>query len=426
MASSMQLDHLQTIMVATTLVAMLCAHLLCFSGMFLLISRRLPGNRMGMDFFAVGNLLLALAYILQLVEGGPAWSVMSGVNHTLTLAAPIAYWLGAMRFFGRQVRLWRSLFLFSVAYGIAQCLVQWNAGPTARYAMLAAMAAVLFFAMTLTVIYGVRSFAKDLYGEMIFFAMLISGICVLNALKFLKIVDDGLDALHMDSRFQMIFYLYMSTLATIVPPSIVWLVLRRLTDSLRNMAARDPMTDLLNRRGLLDALKQYFNSRNATPARLLLLDVDHFKRINDTYGHQAGDEVICQVADLLRATVRRGDLTGRIGGEEFVAIFLETDDDRVNDMAERLRASVENQAIKVAGSGSVLRCTVTIGISPPFHGAHGLEDALRRADSALYRGKAAGRNRIEVAGHPAPPIHAVHPIDFSVGVADVDVPSASR
>ncbi|WP_175173287.1 GGDEF domain-containing protein [Achromobacter pestifer] len=384
-------------MVASTLVAMLCAHLLCFSGMFLLISRRLPGNRMGMDFFAVGNLLLALAYILQLVEGGPAWSVMSVINHTLTLAAPIAYWLGAMRFFGHQVRLWRTLVLFSVAYGIAQWLVQWSAGPAARYAMLAAMATLLFFAMTITVIYGVRTFAKDLYGEMVFFAFLIGGICILNALKFLKIVDDGLDALHMDSRFQMIFYIYMSTLATIVPPSIVWLVLRRLTDSLRDMAARDPMTDLLNRRGLLDALKRYFNSRNAAPAYLLLLDVDHFKKINDTHGHQAGDEVICQVADLLRSTVRRGDLTGRIGGEEFVAIILETDGEGVMLLAERLRANVESQAINVADSDNSLRCTVTIGISPPFHGAHGLESALRQADSALYKGKSAGRNRIEFA-----------------------------
>lgn len=382
-------------MVASTLVAMLCAHLLCFSVMFLLISRRLPGNRMGMDFFAVGNLLLALAYILQLLEGGPAWSVMSVINHALTLAAPIAYWLGAMRFFGRQVPLWRPLIIFSVAYGIAQLLVQWNAGPTARYAMLAATASLLFFAMTITVIYGVRTFAKDLYGEMVFFALLIGGICVLNALKFLKIVDDGLDALHMDSRFQMIFYIYMSTLATIVPPSIVWLVLRRLTDSLRNIAARDPMTDLLNRRGLLDALKRYFDSRHSAPVRLLLLDVDHFKRINDTYGHQAGDEVICQVAELLRSTVRRGDLTGRIGGEEFVAIFLEADGDTVITLAERLRTRIESQGINVTGSSSSLRCTITIGISPPFHGAHGLEDALRQADAALYRGKAAGRNRVE-------------------------------
>ncbi len=350
-----------------------------------------------MDFFAVGNLLLASAYILQLVEGGQAWSVMSVVNHTLTLAAPIAYWLGAMRFFGLQVRLWRSLIVFSVAYGIAQLLVQCNAGSAARYAMLAAMATMLFFAMTIAVIHGARTFAKNLHGEMVFFAFLIGGICVLNALKFVKIVDGGLDALHMDSRFQMIFYIYMSTLATIVPPSIVWLVLRRLTDSLRNMAARDPMTDLLNRRGLLEALQLYFNARNTAPAYLLLMDVDHFKLINDTYGHQAGDDVICHVADLLRSTVRRGDLTGRIGGEEFVAICLETDGEGVMHLAERLRASVESQAIKDAGSGYLMRCTVTIGISPHFYGAHGLEDALRQADSALYRGKAAGRNRIELA-----------------------------
>jgi len=384
-------------MVASTLVAMLCAHLLCFSAMFFLISRRLPGNRMGMDFFAVGNLLLASAYILQLLEGGPAWSLLSVVNHSLTLAAPIAYWLGAMRFFGRQVPLWRPLIVFSVAYGIAQLLVQWSAGPAARYAMLAAMATVLFFAMAITVIYGVRTFAKDLHGEMIFFALLISGICVLNALKFLKIVDAGLDALQMDSRFQMIFYIYMSSLATIVPPSIVWLVLRRLTDNLRNMAARDPMTDLLNRRGISEALQRYFKARKAAPAYLLLIDVDHFKLINDTYGHQAGDEVICQVANLLRSTVRHGDLTGRIGGEEFVAICLETDSEGVMQLAERLRADIESQAIKISGSGHVLRCTVTIGISSHFYDAHGLEEALRQADSALYRGKAAGRNRVEAA-----------------------------
>jgi len=348
-----------------------------------------------MDFFAVGNLLLASAYILQLLERGPAWSVMSVVNHTFTLAAPIAYCLGAMRFFGQQVPLWRPLMLFSVIYCVAQIFVQWNAGPAARYAMLAAMATLLFFTMTITAIHGMRTFAKDLSGEMIFFALLIGGICVLNALKFIKIVDGGLDALHMDSRFQMIFYIYMSTLATMVPPSIVWLVLWRLTDNLRNMAARDPLTDLLNRRGLSEALETYFSARNAAPAYLLLVDVDHFKLINDTYGHQAGDGVICHIADLLRSTVRRGDLTGRIGGEEFVAICFETDGEGVRHLAERLRTRVESHAAQA--DGHLLPCTVTIGISPSFYGAHGLENALRQADSALYKGKTAGRNRIELA-----------------------------
>lgn len=387
-------------MVATILVGMLCAHLLCFALMFLLISKRLQGKRMGMDFFALGSLLLGFAYVLQLAEGGPAWSVMSVVNHTLTLAAPIAYWLGSMRFFGYAAPLWRPLIAFSVVYVLAQVLVQWGLGQAARYAMLAGMSSLLFLGMTLTIIYGVRTFAKDLYAEMVIFALLISGICVLNAMKFMKILDGGLEALDMDSSFQMAFYIYMSSLATVIPPSIVWLVLRRLTDDLRDMAGRDPMTQLLNRRGLSEALKVFFNTRNPAPAHLLLMDVDHFKHINDTYGHQAGDTVLCHVADVVRNTARHGDLTGRIGGEEFVVICLDTDSAGVMRLAERVRAGIEEQAIDVAGTQHPLRCTVTIGVSRPFASTQALEGAMRDADAALYRGKEAGRNRIELPHTP--------------------------
>lgn len=384
-------------MVGSVLVGMLCAHLLCFAVMFLLISKRLQGKKMGMDFFAMGNLLLGLAYVLQLVEGGPAWSMMSVVNHTLTLAAPITYGLGVIRFFGFPAPLWRPLAAFVLAYSAAQALIQWSLGPVARYAMLSGMSALLFLVMTLAALYGVRTFAKHLYREMAFFALLISGICILNAIKFIRLLQGGLEVLHMDSSFQMVFYIYMSSLATVVPPFMIWLVFRRLTDDLSQMAARDPMTQLLNRRGLSEALEQHFNLHNVAPAYLLLLDVDHFKRINDTYGHQAGDTVLRHVADVLRTTVRRGDLTGRIGGEEFVAVCLDSDDVGVVQLAERLRAAVEEQAIHVSGHDKPLHCTVTIGVSPRFANGHALEKALRAADVALYQGKAAGRNRIEKA-----------------------------
>lgn len=384
-------------MVGSVLVGMLCAHLLCFAVMFLLISKRLQGKKMGMDFFAMGNLLLGLAYVLQLVEGGPAWSMMSVVNHTLTLAAPITYGLGVMRFFGFPAPLWRPLAAFVLAYSAAQALIQWSLGPVARYAMLSGMSALLFLVMTLAALYGVRTFAKHLYREMAFFALLISGIYILNAIKFIRLLQGGLEVLHMDSSFQMVFYIYMSSLATVVPPFMIWLVFRRLTDDLSQMAARDPMTQLLNRRGLSEALEQHFNLHNVAPAYLLLLDVDHFKRINDTYGHQAGDTVLRHVADVLRTTVRRGDLTGRIGGEEFVAVCLDSDDVGVVQLAERLRAAVEEQAIHVSGHDKPLHCTVTIGVSPRFANGHALEKALRAADVALYQGKAAGRNRIEKA-----------------------------
>jgi len=383
-------------MVASILVGMLCAHLLCFSLMFFLISRRLQGKKVGMECFAVGNLLLGFAYVLQLAEGRPAFSAMSVVNHTLTLASPMAYAIGAMRFFGRPTALWQPLVTFSVAYGTLQVLVQWGLGSLARYALLSGTSALLFLGMVCIVVHGVRTFAKDLQGEMVFFAVLIGGICVLNAIKFVKLLSGGLDALQMDATFQMVFYVYMSLLATVLPPSMVWLLLRRLTEELRHMAARDPMTQLLNRRGLADALQLHFSSRPSATAYLLIADVDHFKRINDSHGHHTGDAVLCHVAQVLRDTMRRDDLISRIGGEEFVAVCLDTDAQGVMQLAERLRAAVEAQPLLDAtATGQPLRCTITIGISQGFARPHALEDAMRQADAALYRGKACGRNRVE-------------------------------
>lgn len=377
---------------------MLCVHLLCFSGMFLLISERLQGRKLGMDAFAIGNFMLGSAYVLQLLGGPPGWNLMSVVNHTLTLCVPAAYWMGAMRFFGRPVSLWRPLIGLALAYTAAQVLVQWLLGPVARYALLSGMSALAFLAMTFTVIHGMRTFAKDLRVEMVLFALLIGGLCVLNAVKFVNVLTGGLQALDMGNRFQMVFYIYMSFLAAVLPPSMVWLVLRRLTDELRATAARDPLTQLLNRRGLVDGLDAHFRSRTAGPARLLMVDIDHFKRINDTYGHNAGDTVLAHVADVVRGTLRQGDLACRAGGEEFIVICLDTDGEGAMQLAERLRSAIEQHVVLVDGLLSPIRCTATIGVSLVFGSADGLDSAMQQADAALYRGKKTGRNRVELSG----------------------------
>jgi diguanylate cyclase (GGDEF)-like protein len=386
-------------MVATVIVGILCAHLLCFSVMFLLISKRLQGNNMGMDVFALGNLLLGTAYVLQLLDGQTTWNVTSLVNHTLTLCSPVAYSIGAMRFFGKPVPLWRPLLILALIYSAAQCLVQWSLGTVARVAMLSGMSAAIFLAMTFTTVYSVRTFAKDLQLEMMLFATLISGLCVLNAVKFESLLSQGMQALDMNSSFQMAFYIYMSFMATVLAPTIVWLVLYRLTDDLRAMADRDPLTKLLNRRGLTEGLQGHFRSRNATPAHLLVLDIDYFKRVNDTHGHKAGDVVLVQVAKVISSTVRQGDLACRIGGEEFAVLCLDSDAAGALRLAERIRAAFEGLDIVVSGLPQAIQCTVTIGVSHSFTDAQGLDLAMLQADAALYRGKDAGRNRVEQASH---------------------------
>lgn len=384
-------------MVTTVVLSMLCVHLLCFSLMFLLISRRLHGKKMGMDVFALGNLMLGLAYVLQLFGGHANESVMSIVNHTLTLCAPMTYVLGGLRFFDYPIRIWRPLFATAVGYTAVQILVQVLLGTEARHALLAGSCAALFLAMTVAVLYVGTTLARDLRVEMGVFAVLIGGICALNATKLLMILSGGLQALDYDTGFQKLFYLYMSFLGTVLPPSLVWLVLRRLTDELRQMATSDPLTRLLNRRGLLEGLEAHFRSRTAGPANLLIVDIDHFKRINDTHGHKVGDLALCHVAQVIKATARQGDLICRLGGEEFAVISLDTGKAGTLALAERMRAAIEHSEVPGVGADQPLRCTVTIGISDGFSSTQALDEAMQQADAALYRGKSCGRNRIEWA-----------------------------
>ena len=384
-------------MVTTVILSMLCVHLLCFSVMFLLISTRLNGKKMGMEVFALGNLLLGLAYILQLLGGPAHWSVMSVVNHTLTLCAPVAYVLGALRFFDRPTPVWRPLLALATIYTVLQLVVQSALGSEARHALLAGSCTLLFLSMMLAVLLARRTVARDLRVEMIVFAILIGGICVLNAVKFVMIVQGGLAALDMNSGFQKTFYIYMSFLGTVLPPCAVWLVLRRLTDALRTLAAHDPLTQLLNRRGLTEGLDAHFRSRTAGPAYLLIVDIDHFKRINDSHGHKVGDLVLCHVAQVLKATARKGDLTCRLGGEEFVLVCLNTDRAGALQLAERARAAIEHSEVPGIGPHQPIRCTATIGVSDDFTSTQALDAYMQQADAALYRGKTSGRNRVEYA-----------------------------
>jgi diguanylate cyclase (GGDEF)-like protein len=393
--------HVRESMVTTVILGMLCVHLLCFCVMFLLISSRLNGKKLGMDVFALGNLLLGLAYTLQLLGGPAHWSLIEVVNHTMTLCAPAAYVLGALRFFGRQVPVWRPLLTLAVVYSALQVLVQWLLGGEARHALLALSCALLFLGMVVALLYAGRTVAKDLRAEMVVFAILISGIGALNAAKFVLILTDGLAALDLNTRFQTTFYIYMSFLGTVMPPGAVWLVLRRLTDELRNMAAHDPLTHLLNRRGLMDGLAAHFRSRTAGPAYLLIVDIDYFKRINDTYGHTVGDQVLGHVAEVLNASARQGDLTCRLGGEEFALICLDTDSAGALQLAERMRTAIEHSQVPGIHQHPAIRCTVTVGVSAAFTSAQALDQAMQQADAALYRGKTSGRNRVEWASSQA-------------------------
>jgi diguanylate cyclase (GGDEF)-like protein len=127
---------------------------------------------------------------------------------------------------------------------------------------------------------------------------------------------------------------------------------------------------------------------------LIMLDLDHFKRVNDTYGHAAGDKVLVHLAQILRGNaLRQSDLAGRLGGEEFAVLLPRTDADEAAAIAERLRVALEQSRID-SGEGHVITITLSAGLAP-LEGPSG--HSLAQADAALYQAKNSGRNRIVTA-----------------------------
>ena len=168
--------------------------------------------------------------------------------------------------------------------------------------------------------------------------------------------------------------------------------------TLYQLSRKDPLTGVDNRRLFMElaAREAAVAVRSNVPMTLLMLDIDHFKLINDQNGHKAGDDVLCAFARACRGVLRNSDVFARIGGEEFAALLPNTRIDKAREVAERLRCAVERIGTEVSAG---VRCKVTVSIGmAQFSGlGDSVDRVLNRADRALYAAKEAGRNRVMAA-----------------------------
>lgn len=171
-----------------------------------------------------------------------------------------------------------------------------------------------------------------------------------------------------------------------------------LREILRMQSVRDPLTGLYNRRYMEESLERELrrSTRKKSPLGVMMLDVDHFKRFNDTFGHEAGDSVLRALANLFRTHTRGEDVACRYGGEEFTMILPDASLEATQRRALELREAARQIVPQFRGQ-SLERVTLSVGVASfPEHGTTG-ESLLRAADSALYRAKEGGRDRVEVA-----------------------------
>ncbi len=183
-------------------------------------------------------------------------------------------------------------------------------------------------------------------------------------------------------------------------------------DHMARLASTDALTEVYSRRGWFDRAAAELSRchRYGRPASLLLIDLDYFKRVNDTFGHEAGDRLLQAFAAMLQVECRLSDVIGRVGGEEFAVVLPETELAAAGSLAHRIEGACRAMSVPVAGGR--VRCTCSIGISELSLADVTVDDAMRRADAALYDAKRSGRDR-----------HVMAPTDGAIRTDGLPIPA---
>lgn len=206
--------------------------------------------------------------------------------------------------------------------------------------------------------------------------------------------DQDVADLYLLSRFYLANVIYIVLLIVSVRLSEQYVRLHTLAETMRQLAHTDPLIQIANRRELDETLAREIKraARYHQPLSVILFDLDHFKRVNDTYGHEAGDQVLIETARVVRGRLRLSDVLGRWGGEEFLIVAPQTNCVRAREVAERLRQALAHYPREGVG-----QITASFGVAE-YRSPESLEAWLKRADAALYAAKQDGRNRVVTAG----------------------------
>lgn len=363
-------------------------------GVLLLMGRATTTRIPGVGHWACGSLLAAIAGVLIAMRGhGPVWLTYT-VENTLVMIAYTCYWVGSAQHYGQQVKLKPWLALFLLAWCVQAYFTFGEDNLRGRYLSLTGYV----FAVTLM---HSAVFAKEIHrsckgyrqrllgvyftGFAVTFSALIFGARWLHAVL---LAQDGNDLLA--SSWLQVLYLGAFTFGVvIVNIGFLLLVSERIRSRFEALAMTDTLTGVRSRRAIVDAASDLFqrSKRSREPFSVVSLDLDHFKTINDQFGHQVGDRVLQAFCRRIEDTLRQSDVFGRLGGEEFIVLLPATTMAQAGELADRLLLAAVTSEPDLPG------VTVSIGYTDWRMADGSVDDLFNRADRALYAAKAAGRNQ---------------------------------
>lgn len=353
----------------------------------------------GISTYVVGNLFSCLSFTGFLVRNLYNLSLeFRLINNIILITAMFLHVVGIGRFLSRKVNL-TAWFLFFIGFLLSQFyLIYYFDDYFWRN---------FFILLTVALAYGIGC-KYILETKIISFrvtsqslAIILAAGSLLFLLRIILLLDGETQSI-VDATFANGFtFLSLFIVDFLRNGFFVLMVSQRMYAELNQLAEMDFLTQVFNRGATARHLNTYLKRHPNIDVTLILLDIDYFKKINDTYGHDAGDRILQEVARVLESQLTSTDLLGRWGGEEFIVFLPNCPVSNARDRAEALRANIEQN--QVYYGLKTLSCTMSLGVvTAPSHIIH-LDDLLKQADIALYTAKHNGRNRVECLTIPSSP-----------------------
>ena len=349
--------------------------------------RYYPPSIQGIGYWASAPLMWLVATVMFSGRGVFPDLFSMVVANTLLLVGTTAFYIGCRRFLGHGGgwRLWGSVAALS-ALLFAWLTYGYSSYPLRLGSFTALMICIYAANLRFLLRHGGKRFPVRLVE-----VVLVLHIAVLAVRLSTTLVGRAGNDLMEPSLYQTLYIGAYVLTVLMLSIGAVLMATDRLTTELNHLATHDALTHTLNRRALLERFEEELarSQRTGKGPALMMLDLDHFKAVNDTRGHQHGDAVLVHFVQRAQAVLRRPARLGRYGGEEFVVLLPETGAQDAQAVAQRIHAA--------AASGHTLDCQLSIGLTT-WQGSHDTQSAmLARADKALYQAKAQGRNQTCVA-----------------------------
>ncbi|PKM29790.1 MAG: GGDEF domain-containing protein [Gammaproteobacteria bacterium HGW-Gammaproteobacteria-11] len=352
-----------------------------------------PQLRDGTGFWALALGLNTLAHGLFMLRGEISDYLTIVLANTLLVSVYALFSEGLLQFQRRQLPRWLIWWPVLVVPPLFIALLDEQIYRTIANSLILMLQSLL---LLIIVLLG-RSTTAGRGQYFVFLGLLLMiGTLSHRMVAALLGMDIGM-GLSSTSTVQTLTFVNSNLALILGSMGLILMTKERADERNRQLAMHDELTGLPNRRACLDGLGRMLaqTQRNATALTLMMIDIDHFKAINDNYGHQSGDAVLRTMSNCISDRLRMQDLAGRIGGEEFLVILPDTDLQGAKALAENLRQSIE-AADFVTDKGQPLQVTVSIGLHSLRTESDGtINTLISNADQAMYRAKQMGRNRVE-------------------------------